>query len=208
MDAFSDPQAVARYVVNPQRLVPGYADLQRMAGLILAERAPNDAQVLVLGPGGGLELTMEDHSESDFLKAFLGWSLIAAVVLFSYLYLGVVPYTGGIGFRPCQPIVVYSSSDVCINEGIVNPSECKAGFDYLAERKSSSVAVEGLAFHLRLARRPPPSSIVVQDNFAKLDDGSFIHTNETCNIKQPIVEGRAVAQLSRHRYLYANRGQR
>lgn len=68
MDAFSDPQAVARYVENPQRLVPGYADLQRMAELLLAERAPNDVQVLVLGAGGGLELTMEDHSESDFLS--------------------------------------------------------------------------------------------------------------------------------------------
>jgi tRNA (cmo5U34)-methyltransferase len=207
MDAFSDPQAVARYVENPQRLVPGYADLQRMAGLLLAERAPNDAQVLVLG-AGGLELTMEDHSESDFLKAFLGWSLIANVVLFSYLYLGVVPYTGGIGFRPCQPIALYPSRDVCINEGIVNLSECKAGFASLPERKRSSVAVEGLAFHLRPARRPPPSSIVVQDNFARLDDGSFIHLNETCNSRQMVVEGRAVAQLSRHRYLYANRGQR
>jgi tRNA (cmo5U34)-methyltransferase len=150
MDAFSDPQAVARYAENPQRMVPGYADLQRMAGLLLAERAPNDAQVLIVGAGGGLELTMADHSESDFLKAFLGWSLIAGVVLFSYLYLGVVPYTGGIAFRPCQPIAVYSSSDVCINEGIVNPSECKAGFASLLERNPSSVAVEGLVFHCAL----------------------------------------------------------
>lgn len=208
MVAFSDPQRVARYTENPQRMVPGYAELQRMAGLLLAERAPNDAQVLVVSAGSGLELTMADHSESDFLKAFLGWSLIASVVLLSYLYLGVVPYAGGIGFRPCQPIAVYSSIDVCINGGVVNPSECKAGFASLAERKRPSVAVEGLAFHLRLARRPPPSSIVVQDNFARLDDGSSIHLNETCNSRQMVVEGRAVEQLSRHRYLYANRGQR
>lgn len=56
MDAFSDPQAVARYTEGPPRLVPGFADLQRMVALLLAERAPDDARVLVLGAGGGLEL--------------------------------------------------------------------------------------------------------------------------------------------------------
>ena len=56
MDAFSDPQAVARYAEGPPRLVPGFADLQRMVMLLLAERAPDDARVLVLGAGGGLEI--------------------------------------------------------------------------------------------------------------------------------------------------------
>ncbi len=56
MDAFSDPQAVARYAESPPRLVPGFADMQRMVGLLLAERAPADARVLVLGAGGGLEI--------------------------------------------------------------------------------------------------------------------------------------------------------
>nr|WP_047580299.1 class I SAM-dependent methyltransferase [Methylobacterium sp. ZNC0032] len=56
MDAFSDPQAVSRYAEGPPRLVPGFADLQRMAGLLLAERAPDDARILVLGAGGGLEI--------------------------------------------------------------------------------------------------------------------------------------------------------
>ena len=37
-------------------MVPGYADLQRMAAVLLAERAPDDARVLILGAGGGLEL--------------------------------------------------------------------------------------------------------------------------------------------------------
>jgi tRNA (cmo5U34)-methyltransferase len=55
-DVFSDPQAVARYAEGPPRLVPGFADLQRMAMLLLAERAPEDARVLILGAGGGLEL--------------------------------------------------------------------------------------------------------------------------------------------------------
>ena len=56
MDAFSDKQAVARYADGPPRLVPGFADLQRMATLLLAERAPDAARVLVLGAGGGLEI--------------------------------------------------------------------------------------------------------------------------------------------------------
>lgn len=56
MTTFSDTQAVARYAENPPRMVPGYVDMQRMAMLLLAERAPADAQVLVVGAGGGLEL--------------------------------------------------------------------------------------------------------------------------------------------------------
>ncbi|MFH0296730.1 class I SAM-dependent methyltransferase [Bradyrhizobium sp. 31Argb] len=53
---FSDPAAVARYAEDTPRKVPGFADLQRMAALLLAERAPEAADVLVLGAGGGLEL--------------------------------------------------------------------------------------------------------------------------------------------------------
>jgi tRNA (cmo5U34)-methyltransferase len=53
---FSDPDSVARYAEGPPRFVPGFADLHRMAELLLAERAPRQARVLVLGAGGGLEL--------------------------------------------------------------------------------------------------------------------------------------------------------
>lgn len=66
MDAFSDPEAVKRYAEGPPRLVPGCADLQRMARLLLAERAPGDARVLVLGAGGGLEI-------KAFAEAQTGW---------------------------------------------------------------------------------------------------------------------------------------
>lgn len=55
-DPFADPEAVARYADGPRRLVPGFADLHRMTAILLAERAPVDARVLVLGAGGGLEL--------------------------------------------------------------------------------------------------------------------------------------------------------
>ncbi|MBT2187932.1 class I SAM-dependent methyltransferase [Sphingobium nicotianae] len=54
--AFSDPAAVARYAEGPRRFVPGFADLHRMTAILLAERAPADAHILVLGAGGGLEL--------------------------------------------------------------------------------------------------------------------------------------------------------
>jgi tRNA (cmo5U34)-methyltransferase len=53
---FADPVAVARYAEGPPRFVPGFADLHRMTRILLAERAAPDAQVLVLGAGGGLEL--------------------------------------------------------------------------------------------------------------------------------------------------------
>lgn len=64
---FSDPQAVARYAEGPPRFVPGFADLHRMASILLAERAPETARVLVLGAGGGLEL-------SAFAEARPGWT--------------------------------------------------------------------------------------------------------------------------------------
>ncbi|AHE51995.1 class I SAM-dependent methyltransferase [Sphingomonas sanxanigenens] len=53
---FSDPDAVARYEDGPRRFVPGLEALHRMTGLLLAERMPADARVLVLGAGGGQEL--------------------------------------------------------------------------------------------------------------------------------------------------------
>lgn len=53
---FSDSEAVARYADGPVRFVPGFADLHRMAAILLAERAPKNAHVLVLGAGGGLEM--------------------------------------------------------------------------------------------------------------------------------------------------------
>lgn len=67
--AFSDPQAVAHYADGPPRFVPGFADLHRMTAILLAERAPCDARVLVLGAGGGLEL-------QAFAEAHPGWRFV------------------------------------------------------------------------------------------------------------------------------------
>jgi tRNA (cmo5U34)-methyltransferase len=66
---FSDPEAVTRYLDGPRRFVPGLADLHRMTGILLAERAPPDAKVLVLGAGGGLEL-------KALAEAHPGWSFV------------------------------------------------------------------------------------------------------------------------------------
>jgi tRNA (cmo5U34)-methyltransferase len=67
LDRFSDPEAVSRYSEGPPRYVPGFADLHRMAAILLAERAPPVARVLVLGAGGGLEL-------KAFAEAQSGWT--------------------------------------------------------------------------------------------------------------------------------------
>lgn len=53
---FADPQMIANYAEGPPRNVPGFLALQRMARLLIAERVPEDANILVVGAGGGLEL--------------------------------------------------------------------------------------------------------------------------------------------------------
>jgi tRNA (cmo5U34)-methyltransferase len=66
LSSFSDPESVARYAEGPARMVPGFHGLQRMTGLLLAERVGDDADVLVIGAGGGLELKV-------FAEAQPGW---------------------------------------------------------------------------------------------------------------------------------------
>jgi tRNA (cmo5U34)-methyltransferase len=54
--AFDDPAAPASYADRTRRLVPGWADLQKMTALLVAERVPAQGSVLVVGAGGGVEL--------------------------------------------------------------------------------------------------------------------------------------------------------
>ena len=75
---FSDPEAVARYAEGPPRFVPGYADMHRMTRILLAERAAPDAQVLVLGAGGGLELKALAEAEPRW--EFVGVDPAAAML--------------------------------------------------------------------------------------------------------------------------------
>jgi len=67
LDSFKDPAAVAHYTEGPRRFVPGLDALHRMTGLLLAERVPADAHILVLGAGGGLEL-------KALADAYPGWT--------------------------------------------------------------------------------------------------------------------------------------
>ena len=67
MSCFTDPESVARYAQGPVRKVPGLDALHKMTTLLLAERAPVDARLLVLGAGGGLEL-------KAFAQAMPGWN--------------------------------------------------------------------------------------------------------------------------------------
>ena len=63
---FSDPAAVAGYPQGPPRFTPGFADMQRMAAILLAEGAPPGANMLVLGAGGGLELKVFAEAQPDW----------------------------------------------------------------------------------------------------------------------------------------------
>ncbi|MBJ2155148.1 class I SAM-dependent methyltransferase [Variovorax sp. IB41] len=67
--AFSNASALANYAEKTARIVPGLHDLQTMAALLVAEHAPESANVLVIGAGGGMELKAlaEAHSQWHFV---------------------------------------------------------------------------------------------------------------------------------------------
>ena len=52
---FEDPQNLEAYAERARAMVPAYQDIHRMAAVLIAERAPRDGRILVLGGGGGLE---------------------------------------------------------------------------------------------------------------------------------------------------------
>lgn len=70
MQPFTDPATVAGYVEATLRKVPGFADLHRMAAILLAEGAGEGGDILVVGAGGGLEL--KAFSEAQPAWRFLG----------------------------------------------------------------------------------------------------------------------------------------
>ncbi|WP_323748786.1 class I SAM-dependent methyltransferase [Chelatococcus asaccharovorans] len=69
MQPFNDPDLVSHYAEATPRRVPGFADLHRMALLLLSEHATEAARILVLGAGGGLEL-------KTFAEARPDWSFV------------------------------------------------------------------------------------------------------------------------------------
>ena len=86
MTGFDDPAAVARYAESPPRLVPGFSDLQRMTRLLLAETAPADGRILVVGAGGGLELRAFAEAQPGWL--FVGVDPSAEMLKLARLTLG------------------------------------------------------------------------------------------------------------------------
>jgi tRNA (cmo5U34)-methyltransferase len=68
--SFGDASLVASYTEQAPRTVPGYHDIHTMASVLIAERAPVDARVLVLGAGGGLEV-------KAFATAHPAWTFLA-----------------------------------------------------------------------------------------------------------------------------------
>jgi tRNA (cmo5U34)-methyltransferase len=67
--SFNNPEHAKRYGDGPHRFTPGFADLHRMTAILLAERAQEDARILVLGAGGGLELRA-------LAQAHPGWTFV------------------------------------------------------------------------------------------------------------------------------------
>ncbi len=63
---FADTASAGSYVLETPRKVPGLADLHRMVTLLVAERAPADAHVLVVGAGGGLEIRAMAEARPDW----------------------------------------------------------------------------------------------------------------------------------------------
>ncbi|MDO3636210.1 class I SAM-dependent methyltransferase [Mycolicibacterium arseniciresistens] len=64
---FHQLQFADDYADNPPKFVPGYREIHRLAAILIAERAPEQARVLVLGAGGGLEI-------KALAEARPGWS--------------------------------------------------------------------------------------------------------------------------------------
>ncbi|RDZ28538.1 class I SAM-dependent methyltransferase [Lysobacter silvisoli] len=66
MDHFHQAAQVTGYAQKAARMVPGLADLHLMSLLLLSERAPDDAKMLVVGAGGGLELKCFAQARPDW----------------------------------------------------------------------------------------------------------------------------------------------
>ncbi|MBD8063862.1 class I SAM-dependent methyltransferase [Devosia sp. PTR5] len=70
--------ASAAYLDGPRRQVPGFGDLHRMVSMLLQERVPERARILVLGAGGGLELKALADTHPDW--RFVGVDPSAAML--------------------------------------------------------------------------------------------------------------------------------
>ncbi|WIJ26409.1 class I SAM-dependent methyltransferase [Devosia sp. RR2S18] len=63
---FANPAAIASYVENAQKNVPGLTDLHRMVMLLLAEHTQGPADILVVGAGGGMETKVMAEAQPEW----------------------------------------------------------------------------------------------------------------------------------------------
>ncbi len=84
---FSNPAMVADYADDTPRKVPGLADLHRMAMLLLSERAPPAAHILVVGAGGGMELKAMAEAQRQWI--FTGVDPSAAMLDLARRHIGL-----------------------------------------------------------------------------------------------------------------------
>jgi tRNA (cmo5U34)-methyltransferase len=66
LEMFSDRERIAQYAEGPRRFTPGIDAVHRMTAILIAEHAPADAHILVLGAGGGLELKALADAQSGW----------------------------------------------------------------------------------------------------------------------------------------------
>lgn len=66
LEVFEDPEQAARYADGPAKFMPGFGDVHRMAGVLIREYAPPNANVLVHGAGGGLEIEAFARENSEW----------------------------------------------------------------------------------------------------------------------------------------------
>ena len=65
-DPFANTRVIETYITETPRKVPGLADLHRMTMLLLSEIAQKEARILVVGAGGGMELTALAEAQPEW----------------------------------------------------------------------------------------------------------------------------------------------
>ncbi|MEM7078818.1 MAG: class I SAM-dependent methyltransferase [Pseudomonadota bacterium] len=70
LKAFEDPEWVRNYSDGPVKFTPGFLDVHKMVNILIQESVPDQAQILVHGAGGGLEL--EALAEANPTWQFVG----------------------------------------------------------------------------------------------------------------------------------------
>lgn len=154
MKPFTDPAMVASYAESTLRKVPGFADLHRMTMLLLAERAPETADILVVGAGGGLELKALAEAQPHW--RFVGVDPSAEMLDLARRTLG-----------PLQSRVALQQGYVdSAPTGLFDGATCLLTLHFLAKD-------ERLRTLRQIRRRLKPGAALVVAHHSILKDGDF-----------------------------------